>query len=111
MTLPRPLLPLLAALWVGAASACRNEPDGLPDRETFIEVWVELRVTALGRDGAVLPEAARDSILATHGVTPEALLRFAEVRGSDPEFMAAVWVEIEDRLTVTPEADSAAAAR
>ena len=48
--------------------------------------------------GAVIPDAARDSILDEKGVSEEDLVAFAEVHGVDPVFMEGVWTEIQNRI-------------
>lgn len=81
---------------------CGPEEEATIPRETFVAAYVELRVAALERDDARVPDADRDRILAEHGVTAEDMVAFAEVRGRDPAFMRDVWAEIEERLNVNP---------
>lgn len=69
-------------------------------RETFIQVYVELRAAALGHDDATVTDAERERILSSHGVAAEDLVTFAEVHGRDPAYMRDVWNEIEERLNV-----------
>jgi len=98
---PAPRLRRLAgslALAVLLLGGCAPEAPDTISRETFVQVYVELRVAALDRDDATLAAADRERILSSHGVTGEDLLNFAEVHSQDPAFMRAVWSEIEERL-------------
>lgn len=105
---PRPpylrFLRALAAVVVVTGAACAPEEASTISRETFIEVFVELRIAALDRDDADVPSAERDRILGEHGITADDMVTFAEVRGRDTAFMAAVWNEIEQRLSEDPTA-------
>ena len=96
--------PLLSSLFLCAAIllqwGCAPEPETRIDRDTFIDVYVDLRVAALEHQDAVIREEDRDRILSTHQVTVDELVEFAEVRGRDPAFMEGVWEEIETRLNV-----------
>lgn len=85
----------VAALLLGA---CAPEAPDTIARDTFVQVYVELRVAALDRDDATLTAADRERILSSHGITEDDLLSFAEVHSQDPTFMRAVWSEIEERL-------------
>lgn len=97
----RLLLPMGLSATVGVSGCGPAEEAAIP-RETFIAAYVDLRMAALDRDDARVPDAERDGILAEHGITPEDLVTFAEVRGRDPAFMRDVWAEIEERLNVNP---------
>jgi hypothetical protein len=46
-----------------AAAGCSPPSELAVDRETFIDVYVELRMAALDRDDATITEAERDEIL------------------------------------------------
>ena len=65
------------------------------DREVFVQAYADLRISALMTDSQRVSMPARDSILETHGVTPEDLEVFAEVHSSDLDFMRGVWNEVE----------------
>lgn len=94
--------------WLVALPGCGSGPAASTmDRETFIDVYVELRVAALGHDDATVTPGERERILASHGVAAEDLVTFAEVHGRDPAFMRDVWNEIEDRLNVDALPDEA----
>lgn len=90
---------LAAAALMAAAAACGDGdvPEGALDRDTFIEVWVELQAAT-----AELPEAAqpaeRARILGARGLTEDDLLEFVEVHGSDIAYMNDVWGEVLQRL-------------
>jgi hypothetical protein len=70
------------------------------ERETFVEVYVALRMEALTSPQSELPEGARLRILAEYDVTADDLLAFAEAHGRNPDYMVEVWREIEERLNV-----------
>jgi hypothetical protein len=90
--------PGLVALALLQGSGCRGPeaPDAL-DRETFIEVWVELRSAAAGTTGAV-SDRDRARILEARGVSEDELVRFVEVHGDESEYMSALWNEVLERL-------------
>ena len=84
---------------VAALGACGSStPDGVIDRETFIDAYVELRVAALDTDSQRVAAADREAILQRLGVTEDELLRFAEVHGGELDYMREVWNEVELRL-------------
>lgn len=95
---------LLALTIVGSAAGCDSRDDALPpgllERETFIDVYVALRMAALTADRAALPDVDRERILAEFQVSTDDLLSFAEAYGRDPDFMLEVWRDIEGRLNV-----------
>jgi hypothetical protein len=89
-------------------SACDSGSAPTLDRETFIQVYVELRIAALTQDDATLTDEDREQILAGHGITEEDLFAFADEHGDDPAYMVQVWEEIEERLNEDPEAEAEA---
>ena len=88
---------LLAAAFL-AAGCSHGGAEPTIDRQTFIDTYVELRLAVLLSPEGILSDADRERILARHGVTAEDLVRFTEVRGSDPDFMLGVWSEVSSRL-------------
>ena len=72
---PRPLVTLIALLLGVASGACGantpNEVVDTIDRETFIEVYVDLRSVALRKTSRKVNAVERDSLLAMHEVTEE----------------------------------------
>lgn len=91
----------LSALLPG--TGCSFGPQGSDDgstisREAFVDVLFDLRVAALQTSGQEITLEEKDRILEAHGLTEEDVLRFAEVRGGDPEFMEGVWAELRARL-------------
>jgi len=71
------------------------------DRETFIEVYVELR---RAEQEASTPEAfhaRKQEILERYGTTPDALLEFVERHGRDVKYMAELWDTIAARLSAS----------
>jgi hypothetical protein len=105
----------LTALWAVllALAACRGDErvplvEGVIDRETFIEVYVDLRVATLEGQALALPEEERDRILASHGVDGEDLIAFVDAYGRELDYMNGVWSEVEQRLeTRSPAPDLA----
>jgi len=90
-----------AALLVAVAllTACDEEtPTASLDRATFIDTYVELRAAALQRGLPTVDDALRDSVLASRGVSEEALVEFAEVHGAELDYMQGVWAEVSERL-------------
>jgi len=87
-----------AAVVALAAAGCGPEAPETIDREVFVQTYVALREAELRSPGAVIPDAARDSILGEKGVSDEDLVAFAEVHGGDPVFMEGVWTEIQNRI-------------
>jgi predicted small secreted protein len=98
LRLPAPLL-LLSTLLAAACTLSGTGPDDATlDRETFIAVYVELRVMALQEGAPGLTDTERQEVLDRHQVTEEQLLEFANEHGGDVPFMRDVWDEIEARL-------------
>lgn len=94
---------LVAAAALLTLAGCEEEaPTASLDRETFIDTYVELRQAALQRGLSTVGDALRDSVLTRSGVTEDALVEFAEVHGSDLEFMRDVWTEVAARLDSIP---------
>lgn len=67
--------------------------------EVFVETLVELRRAAAHWERRQLPVEERDSILAARNLTPEDLLEFVEVHGTDVLSMSQIWTRVEARLT------------
>ncbi len=106
-SLPRALVTLIAliALSLGVASgACGgptpNEVVDTIDRETFIEVYVDLRSVALRKTSRKVNAAERDSLLAMHEVTEEDLRLFLQVYHTEVEFMRDLWNDVEARIAL-----------
>ncbi len=95
-------LPVVAAL-VALVSCEPSAPEGLIDRETFVDAYVELRVAALDTDSQRVAASDRDAILDRIGITDDDLLRFVEFHGGDLEFMRDVWNDVELRLDRPPQ--------
>ena len=99
------LLLAMGCLHVAACSPGGTEADAgeLMTREAFVEAYFQLRVEALKDPFREISVPARDRILQELGVTQDELLRFAEVRGTNPAYMEQIWDEVEARL-VQPDA-------
>ena len=90
--------------------ACAGDPALPPDlltRETFVDVYVALRMEALRSPSAEIDEEARLRIMEEFQVDEEDLIAFAEAHGSDPAYMLEVWREIEERLNVPVDSTAA----
>lgn len=104
---------LLGSALLLASAACRGDGDvpvveGVIDRETFIETYVDLRSEAVANRDLVLSDERRDEILARHGVDEESLLAFVDAYGSELDYMNDLWAEVESRIeALPPVADSA----
>lgn len=96
-------LPVVVAALVALVSCEPSEPEGLIDREAFIDAYVELRVAALDTDSQRVAASDRDAILDRIGITDDDLLRFVEFHGGDLEFMRDVWNDVELRLDRPPQ--------
>ena len=100
MSLRSPLSSLALVAAILFSWGCADDTATTIDRETFIDVYVEIRVAALGTEDATLLPADRDRILESYAVSVDDLVEFAEVHGEDPTFMQEVWNDIESRLNV-----------
>ena len=67
----------------------------IPDRDTFVTAFVDLRLAAIESEDFVVTDSERDRILSSHGIDGESLLLFANVHGMDVEFMRDVWNDVE----------------
>lgn len=95
---------LLSALACGGDMGPQATEATIP-AETFIDVYVDLRLAAIQRGSEVLDTLEARRILEEHGVTRQDLLDFADAYGGDFVFMNGVWEEIQARLdSVTVEA-------
>jgi len=94
------LIPMTALLFGAACSTQGPGPAGREtiSREAFVEVFIDLRVTALRTPGLEITVSARDRILQTHQLTKEDLEGFVEIWGEDPTFMEGIWEEVSNRL-------------
>jgi hypothetical protein len=97
---------LVACTLLSAACTSSDPPPETLDRETFVEVYVALRMAALQQEDARLSEADRIRILDEFQVTIDELESFAEVWGGDPAYMLEVWRDIEARLNVPVDSTS-----
>jgi hypothetical protein len=99
---PRPVRRLVWALSALLCAACGDDEapvvEGVIDRDTFIEAYVDLRVATVEGSDLTLLDTARDSILATHGVDAESLLDFVEAYGRELDYMNELWSEVERRM-------------
>ena len=98
----RLLLFVLILIWgcqfVNTASSVEVQ-----ERESFINAYVDLRVSSLNMQTSEIGEAARDSLLAVHDMTEDELLDFVDRHGTDVAFMRDVWNDIETRIAARRE--------
>lgn len=100
----RPLVTRFALLLSVASGACGgntpNEVVDTIDRETFLEVYVDLRSVALRKTSGRVSAVERDSVLAMHEVTEESLRFFLEAHHTEADFMRDLWNDAEARISV-----------
>lgn len=98
----------LGIVLLGPAAGCSG-PSGvegaIPDRETFIAVYVDLRLAAMDNLAQEIQPTARDSILEAYRVTADDLVAFADSHGRDIPFMSDLWAEIEELITEALDLD------
>lgn len=94
---------MAAGFIVMALAACDSgipgsERERTIPRDVFIRAMVELRLAAAETPGDPMTAARRDELLEELGVTPDELVRFAEVHGRNVPYMNDVWQEVNERL-------------
>lgn len=91
-----------------AAQACGGDEAASPvDRDTFVAVWVDLRLAALASPGEAPDPVTRERIVERHGTTEQELLAFVEAHGRDIAYMERVWQDVEARMNeLSPAADT-----
>ncbi len=101
---PRLRSAALGLLLFGCLDACVEEaPDPVPEtieRQTFLEVYVDLRNLALRNADGTVNATERDSVLAVHEVAEEDLRLFLEVHHGDAELMRDLWNEAESLISL-----------
>jgi len=100
--LSRSLGALVVAVSTALAGCGSPTPEGVIDREAFIDAYVELRIAALETDSSKVAATDRDAILADIGVTEDDMLAFVRAHAADLEFMRDVWNEVELRMDQPP---------
>jgi hypothetical protein len=101
-------LVLSATVLLGVASgACTDEAPSdvveTVDRESFIDVYVDLRHVALRKTSRTVNAVERDSVLALHEVAEADLRLFLEVHHTEAEYMRDLWNEVEARMSLMLE--------
>jgi len=101
----------LGIVLLGVATGCvgpSDIDDDILDRESFVSIYVSLRMAALDNRGQEIHPTERDSILEVYGVTADDLIAFADAHGDDVRFMAALWAEVEDTINqnLSPNVDA-----
>jgi hypothetical protein len=100
----------LGVVLLGAAVGCSGpsgvEADAL-ERETFIAIYVDLRIAAMDNFAQEIHPTERDSLLEAYGVTADDLVAFSDLHGRDVPYMTELWAEVEElikqRLEQEPE--------
>lgn len=97
----------LLAATVFACGGDRPVPvvEGIIDRETFIEAYVDLRASTVQGEELALPDEERDRILERHGVDEESLLAFVDAYGRELVYMNELWAEVERRFEALAASD------
>ena len=90
---------------VGCAGPWGVEGD-IPDRETFIAIYVDLRMAAMDHSVQEIQPAERDSILEAYGVTADDMVAFADSYGRNVRYMTELWAEIEEIIEQRSERDT-----
>ncbi len=70
------------------------------DRETFINVYVDLRRVALRKTSRNVSAAERDSVLTLHEVSEEDFRLFLDVNHAEADYMRDIWNEAEARISL-----------
>lgn len=81
------------------ACGARSADADVISRETFVNVYVELRQAQDVATSAEQFDAMKREILERYGIDEDALFRFVAAHGHDIEFMAEVWDTLLARLT------------
>lgn len=96
-----------ALLSLAACGSGESDQELGISREEYIETHVEILLAAeAAQDSVAATEAAR-AILARRGLTEDDLLEFGRRHREDPEYLAEVWSEIEERIRYPEGVDSA----
>lgn len=99
----------MLALGTPMSAACGGrQPAGPISEEQYVEIYVEILRAADEAADSIAASKRATEILAKHGVSQDDLLKFARLN-SDADYLAEVWLEIENRLR-NPEPDSTEAA-
>lgn len=97
---------ILSAAVLATSAACGDQGvpvvEGVIDRQTFIETYVDLRAAAVRAEDLTIPEEERDRILERHGVDEQSLLAFVDAYGAELDFMNELWAEVERRVEALP---------
>lgn len=100
---------VLLGLAVGCSGPSGVEGDIL-DRETFISVYVDLRLLAMDNRAQEIHPTERDSILEAYGLHADDLVAFADSHGRDVRYMTELWADVEElinrALEPEPEPDT-----
>ncbi len=74
-------------------------PEATISSQSFVEVMVQLRTSALLESSGYLPPGEPERILAENGLTADQLRQFVATHGENVPLMADVWEEIERRVS------------
>lgn len=81
------------------STGCRDSSDSTAmSRESYIDLYVEILQAADSAEDTLAAFRRAHEILAEHGFSQDDLDAFAKRYAGDPDYLAAVWGEIEQRL-------------
>lgn len=91
------------------SAGCRDAGEsGVMSRERYIALYVEILRAADSAEDTLAAFRRASEILAEHGFSHDDLDAFTTRHASDPEYLAEVWEEIEQRLRAPPGQDEEA---
>ncbi len=93
---------VLGTLLAFVACGSEGTQPGLT-RENYIDTYVELLRAAAAAPDTIAAADSATAVLQRRDVTEEELLDFVRRRAADPQYLAAVWLEIESRLRAPPD--------
>ena len=102
------LVGLLLVASCGGETSSREAPDGVIERDLFVQTYVEIRMTALYNGSRTITPAQKEEVLAERGVSEDDLRLFIETHGPDLAYMRDLWADIEAEILslLSPDAEA-----